>query len=91
MNPFEFISKDTNVIKIFKIIFEHLPFYISTRCSPTFDWFANKNNYCAFDIFQKVVVLLGALYGRSKFVMIKCKTVCHNYLCTKKFILVTGF
>ena len=25
------------------------------------------------------------------FVMIKCKTFCGNYLCTKKFILVIGF
>ena len=25
------------------------------------------------------------------FVMIICKTICRNYLCTKSFILVTGF
>ena len=51
-------------------------------------------HYCAFDIFQKVVFCL-ALYTQEvnlqTFVMIQCKTICRNYLCTKSFILVIGF
>ena len=50
-------------------------------------------SYYAFDIFQKFVFCL-ALYTEvnlQTFVMIQCKTICHNYLCTKSFILVIVF
>ena len=49
--------------------------------------------YCAFGITGKVVFCL-ALYTEvnlQTFVMIQCKIICRNYLCTKSFILVIGF
>ena len=50
--------------------------------------------YCAFDIFQKVIFCL-ALYTEEVslqiFVMLLCKIICRNYICTKKIILVIGF
>ena len=50
--------------------------------------------YCAFDIVQKVVFCL-ALYtaevNLQNFIMIKCKTICRNYLCKKKIILANDF
>ena len=48
-------------------------------------------HYSPFDIFQKVLFYL-ALYieevNLQTFSMIYCKTICHNYLCTKDFILM---
>ena len=53
-----------------------------------------KFDDCAVDIFQKVVFCL-ALYTEEMylqtFVMIQCKTICRNYLCTKSFILIIVF
>ena len=51
-------------------------------------------DYSAFDIFQKDVFSM-ALYSEKvnlqSCVVIQCKTICPNYLCTKSFILISGF
>ena len=50
--------------------------------------------YCAFDIVQKGAFCL-ALYTEEvnlqTFIMIWCKAIYRNYLCTKSFILVIVF
>ena len=51
------------------------------------------NDYCAFNIFLKVIFFCLTLYTEEvnwQTFMIQCKTFCRNYLCTKSFILFSG-
>ena len=58
-------------------------FYWYLKCQDI-SWLMSRG-YCAFDIFQSHF-LHGASHGSKlqTFIMITCKTICRNYLCTKK-------
>ena len=79
------------------IYLEIVDCYNSTYTNTGYNYFLYVDlciAYFPFNMFWKGLFYL-ALYSQEQnlqtFVMIKCKTICHNDQCTKSFILVIGF
>ena len=77
--------------KLSKIVYSELIWpltYITENNHVAYSlYYHSYKAYCAFDIFQKVMFYL-VLYTEVKlqtFVVVLCKTICRNNLCTKKF------